>query len=61
VEVAEAALDAAGDALGTRGFESDVGLLGFAQMLRLFKSVPVSTPVLLNFVAEHHLGLPRSA
>jgi hypothetical protein len=38
-----------------------VGLLGFAQMLRLFKSVPVSTPVLLNFVAEHHMGLPRSA
>lgn len=61
VEVAEAALDAAGDALGTRGFESDLGLLGFAQMVRLFKSVPVSTPVLLNFVAEHHLGLPRSA
>ena len=35
--------------------------LHLAQMLRLFKSVPVSTPVLLNFVAEHRMGLPRSA
>ncbi len=61
VEVAEAGLNAAGDALGTRGFEPDIGLLGFAQLVRVFKSIPVSTPVLLNFVAEHHLGLPRSS
>jgi acyl-CoA dehydrogenase len=61
VEVAEAALGAAGDALGARGFEPDIGLLGFAQMIRVFKSTPVSSPVMLNFVAEHHLGLPRSS
>ena len=61
VEVAESALAAAGDALGTRGFEPDVGLLDFAQMVRVFKSTPISTPVMLNFVAEHHLGLPRSS
>jgi alkylation response protein AidB-like acyl-CoA dehydrogenase len=61
VEVAEAALSAAGDAFGSRGFEPDIGILGFAQMVRVLKSTPISSPVMLNFVAEHHLGLPRSS
>ncbi len=61
VEVAEAALNAAGTALGSHGFDPEIGLLGFAQMVQVFKSTPVSTPVMLNFVAEHHLGLPRSS
>ncbi len=60
-EVADAALNAGSDAFGSRGFEADIGLLGFAQMVRLFRSAPVNTPVLLNFVAEHHLGLPRAS
>ena len=61
VEVAETTLHAVGQTLGTRGLEPDIGLLGFSQMVQLFKAAPVSTPVLLNFVAEHHLGLPRSS
>ena len=37
-EVAEAALNAGTDAFGSRGFEEDIGLLGFAQMVRLVQS-----------------------
>ena len=60
VELADLALEAGRTALGARGFEPDVGLLDFAQVAQLFKLAPVSNPVLLNFVAEHHLGMPRS-
>jgi hypothetical protein len=29
-------------------------------LARLFKTVPVSREMILNFVAEHSLGLPKS-
>jgi alkylation response protein AidB-like acyl-CoA dehydrogenase len=53
-------LDQAIEVHGGSGFASDVGLGDMLTPARLFKTVPISREMILNFVAEHSLGLPKS-
>ncbi|HZQ56727.1 MAG TPA: acyl-CoA dehydrogenase family protein [Acidimicrobiales bacterium] len=54
------ALDAAVQAHGGNGMATEYGLSTMWGMARLLKIAPVSREMLLNFVAQHTLGLPRS-
>ena len=62
-----AAADAARDALdraiqthGGNGMATEFGLPTLWGMARLLRIAPVSREMILNFVAQHTLGLPRS-
>jgi len=54
------AVDRAIETLGGRGFDEEYDLIHLWEMMRLFKTAPISPEMILNFVAEHTLGLPRS-
>ncbi len=54
------ALDAAIQAHGGNGLASDYGLAHLWGMVRLLRIAPVSREMVLNYVAQHTLGLPRS-
>lgn len=59
-EAALAAVDAAIQSHGGNGLAVEYGLVplwGFARLLRI---APVNREMILNFVAQHSLGLPRS-
>lgn len=45
---------------GGSGFTKEVGLGGLFTLSRLFKTAPISREMILNFVSQHTLGLPRS-
>ena len=53
-------LDQSIETHGGSGFSSDVGLASMMTLARLFKTVPITREMILNFVAEHELGLPKS-
>jgi alkylation response protein AidB-like acyl-CoA dehydrogenase len=53
-------LDVALETHGGNGFSSEYGLGEMAGIARLFKTVPITREMILNFVAEHSLGLPKS-
>jgi acyl-CoA dehydrogenase len=62
-----AAADAATDACdlaievhGGSGFSTDVDLITLWPFIRMMRTVPVSREMILNYVGEHVLGLPRS-
>ena len=62
-----AAGDAAGQALdqaiqthGGNGMATSTGLATLWGMTRLLRIAPVSREMILNFVSQHSLGLPRS-
>ncbi len=59
-EAALHALDAAIQSHGGNGMASDYGLAHLWGMARLLKIAPVSREMILNYVAVHTLGLPRS-
>ena len=59
-EAALAALDAAIQTHGGNGLSSEYGLLPLWEMARLLRIAPVSREMILNHVARHTLGLPRS-
>lgn len=59
-EAAIAAADAAIQTHGGNGFASEFGLLPYWGMARLLRIAPVNREMILNFVAQHSLGLPRS-
>ncbi len=59
-DAANEALDAAIQAHGGNGMATEFGLSTMWGMARLLKIAPVSREMLLNFVAQHTLGLPRS-
>src|SRR6266542_3265544 len=59
-EAALHALDAAIQAHGGNGFTTEYGLADLWGMTRVLRTAPVSREMILNYVAEHSLGLPRS-
>ncbi len=54
------ALDAAIQTHGGNGLASEYGLADLWGMVRLLKIAPVSREMVLNFVAQQSLGLPKS-
>ncbi|GAB3146921.1 acyl-CoA dehydrogenase family protein [Amycolatopsis stemonae] len=59
-EAALAALDAAIQTHGGNGVSAEFGLLPYWGLARLLRIAPVNREMILNFVAQHSLGLPRS-
>ncbi len=59
-EAALKALDAAIQVHGGNGMTEEYGLARMWGTLRALRIAPVSREMILNFVAEHALGLPRS-
>jgi alkylation response protein AidB-like acyl-CoA dehydrogenase len=59
-EAAIAAVDAAIQAHGGNGVSSEYGLMPYWGLARLLRIAPVNREMILNFVAQHSLGLPRS-
>ncbi len=59
-EAALFALDQAIQTHGGNGLASEFGLADVWGVARLLRTAPVSREMILNFVAEHSLGLPRS-
>lgn len=59
-EAALAAIDAAMQTHGGNGVASEYGLLPYWGLARLLRIAPVNREMILNFVAQHSLGLPRS-
>lgn len=53
-------VDAAIETLGGSGFTKEFGLLQQWNGARLLKTAPVSKEMILNFIAEWELGLPKS-
>jgi alkylation response protein AidB-like acyl-CoA dehydrogenase len=45
---------------GGNGFSLEYGLTQMYWAVRLVRTAPVSREMILNYVAEHSLGLPRS-
>ena len=54
------AADAAIETHGGYGFSEEYEVIYFWNNARLLKTAPVTRELILNFVAEHTLGLPRS-
>lgn len=59
-EAALSALDAAIQCHGGNGVASEYGLIPLWGLARLLRIAPVNREMILNFVAQHSLGLPRS-
>ncbi len=59
-EAAIAAVDAAIQVHGGNGLASEYGLIPYWGLARLLRIAPVNREMILNFVAQHSLGLPRS-
>jgi alkylation response protein AidB-like acyl-CoA dehydrogenase len=53
-------LDQAIQTHGGNGLATEYGLAPLWGMVRLLRTAPVSREMILNFVAQHSLGLPRS-
>ncbi len=54
------AVDAALQCFGGNGFTDDYGLYDMYSMVRLLKTAPINKEMLLNYIAEKSLGMPRS-
>ncbi|MGH9170116.1 MAG: acyl-CoA dehydrogenase family protein [Acidimicrobiales bacterium] len=59
-EASLGALDQAMQTLGGNGLASEYGLADLWGTARLLRTAPVSREMILNFVAQHSLGLPKS-
>ena len=59
-EAAIAAVDAAIQVHGGNGLSSGYGLMPYWGLARLLRIAPVNREMILNYVAQHSLGLPRS-
>ncbi len=60
---AEMVIDAADRAiqtLGGYGFSEEYGIIHLWEAARLLRTAPITKEMILNFVSEHVLGLPRS-
>ncbi len=54
------AVDRAIQTHGGIGFSEDVGIIFYWEAARLLKTAPITEEMILNYVAEHRLGMPRS-
>lgn len=59
-DLAIKAVDHAIETFGGLGFVEETGLIGQWSGARLLKTAPVSREMILNYVAEWNLGLPKS-
>jgi alkylation response protein AidB-like acyl-CoA dehydrogenase len=59
-EAALAAIDAAIQTMGGNGISQEYGLLPYWGLARLLRIAPVSREMILNYIAQHSLGLPKS-
>ena len=59
-EASMAALDTSIQAHGGNGMSSEYGLADMWGLVRLLRIAPVTREMVLNYVAQHTLGLPRS-
>ncbi|SDP03520.1 Acyl-CoA dehydrogenase [Klenkia soli] len=59
-EAALGAVDAAIQTHGGNGLSTEYGLVPYWGLARLLRIAPVNREMVLNFVAQHTLGLPRS-
>jgi alkylation response protein AidB-like acyl-CoA dehydrogenase len=59
-EAALAAVDAAIQTHGGNGVSTEYGLIPLWGLARLLRIAPVNREMILNYVAQHSLGLPRS-
>jgi alkylation response protein AidB-like acyl-CoA dehydrogenase len=59
-EAASAAVDAAIQTHGGNGLSAEYGLLPLFGMARLLRIAPVNSEMVLNYIAQHSLDLPRS-
>src|SRR3984957_10008090 len=59
-EAALAAVDAAIQCHGGNGVSTEYGLIPLWGLARLLRIAPVNREMILNYVAQHSLGLPRS-
>ncbi|HWJ07732.1 MAG TPA: acyl-CoA dehydrogenase family protein [Nocardioides sp.] len=59
-EAALSALDAAIQCHGGNGVAAEYGLIPLWGLARVLRIAPVNREMILNFVAQHSLGLPRS-
>jgi len=59
-EAAIRAVDVAIQVHGGTGFTGEADVITVWPLVRLFRTAPVSREMILNYIAEHHLGLPRS-
>ena len=59
-EAAWNALDAAIQTHGGNGLATEYGLGALLGVVRAMRIAPVSKEMILNFVAQHSLGLPKS-
>lgn len=59
-EAALSAIDAAIQTHGGNGISTEFGLIPYWGLARLLRIAPVNREMILNFVAQHSLGLPRS-
>ena len=59
-EASVRAVDQAVQTLGGSSMTAEVGLASMLASVRATRIAPVSREMILNFVAQHSLGLPKS-
>ena len=59
-DVAIKSVDQAIETLGGYGFSEEYEIIHFWTTARVLKTAPITREMILNFVAEHNLKLPRS-
>jgi alkylation response protein AidB-like acyl-CoA dehydrogenase len=59
-EAADQAIDAALQTFGGSAFDTDSDVVTLWPMIRILRIAPLNNEMILNYIAEHMLGLPRS-
>ncbi len=54
------AVDASLQCFGGNGFTKEYGIFDLYPLVRLFKTAPLNNEMVLNYIGEHVMGLPRS-
>jgi len=59
-EAAMHAIDASLQCFGGNGFTKEYGIFDLYPIARLMKTAPLNSEMVLNYIGEHVMGLPRS-